>query len=75
MLRKYSIQADLSSIDGHVRTPGSFYSLWLAFDRISQYDAQLQPQPMLAEELGISVPTTSRSSSISRQGVTYHSVA
>src|SRR5262249_21152327 len=69
---QYSIQADLSSIDGPVRTPGAVDSLWLAFDRISQYDAQLQPQPMLAESWDLS-PDYKQVKLNLRKGVTYHS--
>ena len=63
---EYSIQADLSSIDGHVRTPGVMDSLWLAFDRLTQYDGQLQPQPMLAESWDLTPDDTRSRSTFAR---------
>jgi peptide/nickel transport system substrate-binding protein len=69
---QYSIQADLSSIDGHVRTPGATDSLWLAFDRLTQYDGQLQPQPMLAESWDVTPDYTKIQINL-RKNVTYHS--
>jgi peptide/nickel transport system substrate-binding protein len=69
---RYSIQADLSSIDGHVRTPGAVDSLWLAFDRLTQYDQKLTPQPMLAESWDLAPDYTQVQLKL-RQGVTYHS--
>src|SRR5215831_334307 len=69
---QYSIQADLSSIDGHVRTPGAVDSLWLAFDRLTQYDQQLQPQPMLAESWDVT-PDYKQIKLNLRKNVTFHS--
>src|SRR5579859_4849434 len=69
---RYSIQADLSSIDGHVRTPGAVDSLWLAFDHLTLYDQKLQPQPMLAESWDLS-PDFKQVKFNLRKGVTYHS--
>jgi peptide/nickel transport system substrate-binding protein len=68
---QYSIQADLSSIDGHVRTPGAVDSLWLAFDRLTTYDQKLQPQPGLAESWEVS-PDYKQVKFNLRKGVTYH---
>jgi peptide/nickel transport system substrate-binding protein len=69
---RYSIQADLSSIDGHVRTPGAVDSLWLAFDHLTIYDQKLQPQPMLAESWDLA-PDFKQVKFNLRKGVTYHS--
>lgn len=69
---QYSIQADLSSIDGHVRTPGAVDSLWLAFDRLTMYDEHLQPQPMLAESWDVSSDFKQIKFKL-RKNVTYHS--
>jgi peptide/nickel transport system substrate-binding protein len=69
---RYSIQADLSSIDGHVRTPGAVDSLWLVFDHLTIYDQKLQPQPMLAESWDLS-PDYKQVKFNLRKGVTYHS--
>ncbi|HEY1291916.1 MAG TPA: ABC transporter substrate-binding protein [Chloroflexota bacterium] len=71
-IAQYSIQADLSSIDGHVRTPGAVDSLWLAFDRLTQYDQQLQPQPMLAESWDVT-PDYKQIKLNLRKNVTFHS--
>jgi peptide/nickel transport system substrate-binding protein len=69
---QYSIQADLSSIDGHVRTPGAVDSLWLAFDHLTIYDQKLVPQPMLAESWEVSKDYTEVKFNL-RKMVTYHS--
>ena len=69
---RYSIQADLSSIDGHVRTPGAVDSLWLVFDHLTIYDDKLKPQPMLAESWDLSPDYTQVKFNL-RKGVTYHS--
>ena len=69
---QYSIQADLSSIDGHVRTPGAVDSLWLAFDRLTTYDMQLKPQPTLAESWEVA-PDFKQVKFNLRKNVTYHS--
>jgi peptide/nickel transport system substrate-binding protein len=71
-IARYSIQADLSSIDGHVRTPGAVDSLWLVFDHLTIYDQKLQPQPMLAESWEVS-PDYKQVKFNLRKGVTYHS--
>ncbi|MBV8717288.1 MAG: ABC transporter substrate-binding protein [Chloroflexi bacterium] len=69
---RYSIQADLSSIDGHVRTPGAVDSLWLVFDRLTSYDDKLVPQPMLAESWDLS-PDYKQVTFKLRKNVTFHS--
>jgi len=69
---RYSIQADLSSIDGHVRTPGAVDSLWLVFDHLTIYDQKLVPQPMLAESWELS-PDYKQVKFNLRKNVTYHS--
>jgi peptide/nickel transport system substrate-binding protein len=71
-IARYSIQADLSSIDGHVRTPGAVDSLWLVFDHLTIYDQKLQPQPMLAESWDLT-PDFKQVKFNLRKGVTYHS--
>jgi peptide/nickel transport system substrate-binding protein len=71
-IARYSIQADLSSIDGHVRTPGAVDSLWLVFDHLTIYDQKLTPQPMLAESWDLSPDYTQVKFNL-RKGVTYHS--
>ncbi len=46
-------------------------SLWLAFDRLTQYDEQLQPQPMLAESWDLAPDYTKIQINL-RKGVTFH---
>jgi peptide/nickel transport system substrate-binding protein len=46
--------------------------VWLAYDRISQYDLQLNPQPMLAESWDLS-PDYKQITLHLRKGVTWHS--
>jgi peptide/nickel transport system substrate-binding protein len=46
--------------------------VWLAYDRISQYDLQLKPQPMLAESWDLS-PDYKQITLHLRKGVTWHS--
>jgi peptide/nickel transport system substrate-binding protein len=44
-----AITADLANLEPHVILPNAYESLWLVFDRLTAYDANLKPQPMLAE--------------------------
>src|SRR6267378_1240805 len=44
-----AITADLANLEPHVILPNAYESLWLAFDRLTAYDANLKPQPQLAE--------------------------
>jgi ABC-type transport system substrate-binding protein len=46
---RIGLAAEPANIDGHIRTPGSDLSYWLAFDRLIDYDDKAQPQPGLAE--------------------------
>jgi peptide/nickel transport system substrate-binding protein len=71
-IARYSIQADLSSIDGHVRTPGAVDSLWLIYDHLTIYDMQLKPQPMLAESWDLN-PDYKQVKFNLRKGVQFHS--
>ncbi|MBV9578407.1 MAG: ABC transporter substrate-binding protein [Chloroflexi bacterium] len=69
---RIGLAAEPANIDGHVRTPGSDLSYWLAFDRLIDYDQKAQPQPALAESWDIA-PDYKTVTFHLRQGVTYHS--
>ena len=49
-----ALTADLPNLDPHINTTTAHENLFLAFDRIIQYDDKLQPQPMLAESWDLS---------------------
>jgi peptide/nickel transport system substrate-binding protein len=66
---RYATPADLSSLEGHILAREHFDSLWNAFDRLTQLDPTLQPQPMLAESWDISNSTIKLNL---RKGVTWH---
>ncbi|MBV9582263.1 MAG: ABC transporter substrate-binding protein [Chloroflexi bacterium] len=44
-----SLPSDISSLEGHLYYAWSYETSWLALDRLIEYDANAQPQPMLAE--------------------------
>jgi ABC-type transport system substrate-binding protein len=54
------LAAEVANVDGHIRTPGSDLTYWLAFDRLIDYDEKAQPQPGLAESWD-GATTTSKS--------------
>ncbi len=64
--------ADISSLDGHLLQGPDANSTWLALDRLTQYDDNLQPQPMLAEAWDVS-PNYDQITFKLRQGVMWHS--
>jgi peptide/nickel transport system substrate-binding protein len=64
--------ADISSLDGHLRTRDGIDTIWLVWDRLIQLDSNLQPQPMLAESWDVS-PDFKRIKLNLRKGVTWHS--
>jgi len=49
-----ALTADLPNLDPHINTTTAHENLFLAFDRVIQYDDKLQPQPMLAESWDLS---------------------
>ena len=68
---RVAISGDPASLDGHLYAAGRFDTTWLIYDRLTEYDLNLKPQPMLAE----SWETNSDSTSIKlnlRKGVTFH---
>src|SRR5689334_3522466 len=71
MLR-IGLAAEPANIDGHIRTPGSDLTYWLAFDRLIDYDERAQPQPGLAESWDVAPDFKSVTFHL-RKGVTFHS--
>jgi peptide/nickel transport system substrate-binding protein len=69
---RFAITADLATLDGHSRTPGSYESNWLCYDQLLNYDDKLQPQPMLAESWDLT-PDYKQITFHLRPGVMYHS--
>jgi peptide/nickel transport system substrate-binding protein len=63
--------ADISSLDGHLLQGPDNNTTWLALDRLTQYNDQLQPQPMLAESWDVA-PNQDKITFKLRQGVQWH---
>ena len=51
---RVAIMADPASLDGHLFAAGRFDTTWLIYDRLTEYDLKLKPQPMLAESWDVS---------------------
>jgi peptide/nickel transport system substrate-binding protein len=66
------LAAEPANVDGHTRTPGSPESVWLAFDRLTQYDDKLKAQPALAESWDLTSDYKQIKFNL-RKGVTWHS--
>jgi peptide/nickel transport system substrate-binding protein len=63
---------DPTSLDGHVYSNGGVYeTTWLVYDRLTQYDSTLHPQPMLAESWDVSSDYTQIKLNL-RKGVQFH---
>jgi peptide/nickel transport system substrate-binding protein len=69
---RIGLAAEPANVDGHIRTPGSDLTYWLAFDRLIDYDQKAQPQPELAESWEVAPDFKSVTFHL-RKGVTYHS--
>ena len=66
-----ALTADLPNLDPHINTTTAHENLFLAFDRLIQYDDQLQPQPMLAESWDLSSDLKQIKFNL-RKGVQFH---
>ena len=66
-----ALTADLPNLDPHINTTTAHENLFLAFDRIIQYDDKLQPQPMLAESWDLSTDLRQIKFNL-RKGVQWH---
>jgi peptide/nickel transport system substrate-binding protein len=63
---------DPPSLEGHLFVSNNYETTGLVFDRLTQYDSKLQPQPMLAESWEIS-PDYQLIKLNLRKGVQWHS--
>jgi peptide/nickel transport system substrate-binding protein len=69
---RIGLASEPANVDGHIRTPGSDLTYWLAFDRLVDYDDKAKPQPGLAESWDVA-PDYKTVTFHLRKGVTYHS--
>jgi peptide/nickel transport system substrate-binding protein len=69
---RYAITADVATLDPYLVTTSGMETSWLVFDRLIAYDANLKPQPMLAESWDVS-PDFKQFKLNIRKGVQYHS--
>jgi peptide/nickel transport system substrate-binding protein len=63
---------DVANLDGHYWSPNGGLHVWLAYDTLARYDANLKPQPQLAESWDVSSDLKQITVSL-RKGVMYHS--
>jgi peptide/nickel transport system substrate-binding protein len=63
---------DLGNLDGHFYNTPQYYTIYTAYDRLTRYDANQQPQPMLAESWDLSSDAKQIKLNL-RHGVQYHS--
>jgi peptide/nickel transport system substrate-binding protein len=68
---RYAITADVASLDPDLVGINGMETSWLVFDRLTAYDQNLQPQPMLAETWDFSADYTHFKLEL-RKGVQYH---
>ncbi len=69
---RLGIPSDIGSLDGYLATVISFDTTWLIWDRLTAYDLNLKPQPMLAESWDVSSDDKSVRLNM-RRGVQFHS--
>ncbi|HEY1298531.1 MAG TPA: ABC transporter substrate-binding protein [Chloroflexota bacterium] len=69
---RIGLASEPANVDGHIRTPGSDLTYWLAFDRLIDYDDKAKPTPGLAESWDVAPDYKSVTFHL-RKGVTYHS--
>jgi len=69
---RYAQTASPVSIDGNSIAGGGSETAWLVFDRLTSYDLNLKPQPMLAESWEISSDFKQFKFNL-RKGVQFHS--
>lgn len=62
---------DLPKLDAHLIYTNGINISWVPYDRLTQYDSNLQPQPMLAESFDLSSDATQVRFSL-RKGVQFH---
>lgn len=69
---RVGLTAEPANLDPHLVGGTSVATSWLAFDTLTRYDRQLQPQPMLAERFEVS-PDYKQVKLTLRPGVSFHS--
>jgi peptide/nickel transport system substrate-binding protein len=69
---RLGIPTDITGLDGHLIAAPATDTLWQVFDRLTVYDAKLQPQPMLAESWSLNADGTQLTLNL-RKGVQFHS--
>ncbi len=68
---RLGVPSDIGSLDGYLATVISFDTTWLVWDRLTAYDLNLKPQPMLAESWDVSGDDKSVKLNL-RRGVQFH---
>jgi peptide/nickel transport system substrate-binding protein len=68
---RFAATADVPNLDGHQRSAALTDTVWTAYDRLIQYDANGQPQPMLAESWDVSKDYKQVKLNL-RKGVQFH---
>src|SRR5207248_5356854 len=68
---RHATTADVATLDPYLVTTNGMETSWLVFDRLTAYDANLKPQPMLAESWDFS-PDFKQFKLNIRKGVQYH---
>ena len=69
---RLGIPSDITGLDGHLIAAPATDTLWQAFDRLTVYNARLEPQPMLAESWSVNTDGTQLTLKL-RKGVQFHS--
>jgi peptide/nickel transport system substrate-binding protein len=68
---RVAVSADPASLDGHLFAAGRFDTTWLIYDRLTEYDTSVTPQPRLAESWETSSDYKRLKLNL-RKGVTFH---
>jgi peptide/nickel transport system substrate-binding protein len=63
---------DVANLDGHYWSPNGGLHVWMAYDTLARYDANMKPQPQLAESWDVSGDLKQITVNL-RKGVTFHS--
>jgi peptide/nickel transport system substrate-binding protein len=69
---RHATTADVATLDPYLVTTNGMETSWLVFDRLTAYDPNLKPQPMLAESWDFT-PDFQQFKLNLRKGVQYHS--
>ena len=68
---RFAATADVPNLDGHQRSAALTDTVWTAYDRLTQYDANGKVQPMLAESWDVT-PDYKQVKFNLRKGVQFH---